>query len=133
MENDWMITPVSTWQDIEEKIPSLTASIAAIEHEISTINGVMTRSKSIKLKTLKDKLYQDEEMLEIYKELREDQIHRTKLILDQLRDFGFACPAIQFEPFEYSGEEFSKLLDECQSIADFAKGYLMQTIYTLFN
>ena len=132
MESNW-IFPNLWWQEVDEDMASLTASIAVAKEEISTINGVMTRSKSIKLKTLKDKLYIDEGMLEIYKELREDQIHRTKLILDQLRDFGFACPAIQFEPFEYSGEEFSKLLDECQSIADFAKGYLMQTIYTLSN
>ena len=87
MENDWMITPVSTWQDIEEKIPSLTASIAAIEHEISTINGVMTRSKSIKLETLKDKLYYDERMLIWYKKTREERIQQTKIIVDQLLDF----------------------------------------------
>ena len=132
MESNW-IFPNLWWEEVDEEMASLTASIAVAKEEISTINGVMTRSKSIRLKTLKDQLYSDERMLGIYKELREDQIHRTKLILDQLRDFGFACPAIQFEPFEYSGEEFSKLLDECQSIADFAKGYLMQTIYTLFN
>ena len=132
MESNW-IFPNLWWQEVDEDMASLTASIAVAKEEISTINGVMTRSKSIKLKTLKDKLYIDEGMLEIYKELREDQIQRTKLILNQLRDFGFACPVIQFEPFEYSGEEFSKLLDECQSIADFAKGYLMQAIYTLFN
>ena len=126
MENDWMITPVSTWQDIEEKIPSLTASIAATEHEISTINGVMTRSKNIKLKKLKDKLYFDERMLIWYKKTREERIQQTKIIVDQLLDFGFECPPIQFEPFEYTCEEFCRLLEECRHIANDAYDLYMR-------
>ena len=126
MENDWIILPVSVWQDIESKIPSFTASIEAVIDEIAAINGVMTRSKAIKLKILEDKLYHDESMLKWYKNCREDKIKQTKIILDQLLDFGFACPTIQFEPFEYTCDEFCKLLDECRPIADDAHDLRMQ-------
>ena len=126
MENDWVILPVCVWQDIESKIPNLTASIAAAEDEIEAINGVMTRSKRTKLKKLEDQLYYDEKMLEWYRKQRQERIDQTKIIIDQLLDFGFVCPTIQFEPFEYSCEEFCKLLLECQPIADEAHDLRMR-------
>ena len=85
----------------------------------------MTRSKRTKLKILEDKLDFEETCLGFYTACREVKIEETKIILDQLRDFGFACPTIQFEPFEYTYDEFCKLLHECQSIANDARDLRM--------
>ena len=125
MESNW-IFPNLWWEEVDEEMASLTASIAATEHEISTINGVMTRSKTIRLKTLKDKLYYDERMLIWYKKTREERIQQTKIIVDQLLDFGFECPPIQFEPFEYTCDEFCRLLEECRHIANDAYDLYMR-------
>ena len=125
MESNW-IFPNLWWEEVDEEMASLTASIAVAKEEISTINGVMTRSKNIKLKKLKDKLYYDERMLIWYKKTREERIQRTKIIVDQLLDFGFAFPPIQFEPFEYTCDEFCRLLEECRHIANDAYDLYMR-------
>ena len=125
MINDWIILTVADWQEFESEISTVTTSIAAVKDEIAAINGVMTRSKRTKLKILEDKLDFEETCLGFYTACREVKIEETKMILDQLRDFGFACPTIQFEPFEYTYDEFCKLLDECQSIANDARDLRM--------
>ena len=125
MESNW-IFPNLWWEEVDEEMASLTASIAVAKEEISTINGVMTRSKTIRLKTLKDKLYYDERMLIWYKKTREERIQQTKIIVDQLLDFGFECPPIQFEPFEYTCDEFCRLLEECRHIANDAYDLYMR-------
>ena len=118
MENDWIICPDYVWQDIETSIIRRTNSIASLKSEISKINGVMTRSKSEKLKNLESKLYYDTSMLKWYEETRQQKIDSTKIIIEQLLNFGFVCPPIQFEPFEYSCEEFCQILENLRPIAE---------------
>ena len=134
MENDWNIMPLCVWQDIEGKIESLTASCDMLEVEISKMIGVMTRSKSRRLKDLENKLYNDTRMLAWYKKIRPERIQQTKIIIDQILDFGYACPTIQFEPFEYTCEEFCDLLAQCIPIADKAHHHRMEGFRcTLFH
>ena len=109
MHNQWIICTTPVWKDIETKIESLNDSVIELESDISKITGVMTRSKRKKLKNLESKLYYDERMLKWYKETRNEKIQSTKIIIEQLLDFGFMCPSVQLEPFEYSCEEFCQI------------------------
>ena len=118
MHNQWIICTTPVWKDIETKIESLNDSVIKLESDISKITGVMTRSKRRNLKKLEDKLYYDERMLQWYKETRTEKIQSTKIIIDQLLDFGFVCPAVQLEPFEYSCEEFCQKLESIRPIAE---------------
>ena len=117
MENDWNLTPVSVWKDIECYIEGLTVSTTILRGEIARISGMMTRSKTSKLEEMKNQLIYEERMLKWYKEQRQQKIKQTKIILDQILDFGFGCPTIQ-SPFEYTSEEFCQLLTTCRPIAE---------------
>lgn len=117
MENDWIITPVSVWQEVECRIEWLTASTSTLQREISRIKGPITRSKTKRLNIYENQLAFDLKRLQWYTEERERIINRTKIILDQLLDFGCGCPTIEL-PFTYTSAEFCKLLTYCRPIAE---------------
>ena len=110
--------PASVWIDIETSIEKYTNSIANLKVEISKFSGVMTRSKTLKLRTYQNKLDDHSNRLRWYKQTRQERLNQLKIIIEQLLDNGFVCPSIQFEPFEYSCDEFCNLLRLCTPIAN---------------
>ena len=120
MENDWIICSEFVWEDIEKNIKNRTCSLILIKKEISKITGVMTRSKNKKLIELTRKLEDEQSWLDWYEKTRNDRIESTKAIINQLLDFGFGCPTIQFQPFEYNIDEFCTILEQLRPIAETA-------------